>query len=78
MLKSSLKVDISWRENLNLYDTKPISCSKCGKCIGEVDYDCEIIRPLCGKCAHPLPEGDTAIYTISAIQTKTKNQVAVV
>ena len=58
---------------MNLYDTKPISCNKCGKCIGEVDYDCEIIRPLCGKCSHPLPEGDTIIYAISAIQTKLRN-----
>jgi len=59
---------------MNLYDTKPISCIKCGKCIGGVGYDCETIKPICRKCAHPLPEGDTVIYTISAIQTKTKDQ----
>lgn len=58
---------------MNLYDTKTISCKTCGKCIGEVDYDSEIIRPLCGKCAHPLPEGDTILYTINAIQTNAKN-----
>ena len=63
---------------LNLYDTKTITCAKCGKCVGEVDYDCEIIRPLCGKCAHPLPEGDEVIYAINAIQSKSKDLAAVV
>jgi len=60
---------------LNLYDTKTISCRNCGKTIGEVDYDAEIIRPLCGKCAHPLPEGDTVMYTINAIKTNSQNLV---
>ena len=63
---------------LNLYDTKTISCKKCGKWIGEVDYDCEIIRPLCGKCAHPLPEGDTILYVISAIKSNKKDLVAAI
>lgn len=41
-------------KNLNLYNTKIISCKNCGKCCGEVDDDCEITQPLCGKCAHPV------------------------
>ena len=76
-----LRIDILYpkaKTSLNLYDTKTISCTKCGKCIGEVDYDCEIIRPLCGKCAHPLPEGDTILYAISAIRSKTKDHGIVV
>ena len=40
---------------MNIYDTRVISCSKCGKYIGEVDYDAEIILPRCGKCANPMP-----------------------
>lgn len=27
----------------------------CDKCIGEVDYDAEIIFPKCGRCANPMP-----------------------
>lgn len=53
---------------MNIYDTKPISCSTCGKSIGEVDYDAEIIFPKCGKCANPLPEGDDKLsYTVTRI-----------
>ena len=53
---------------MNIYDTKKISCAECKTDIGEVDYDSLIIRPLCGKCANPLPEGDKILYTISASQ----------
>jgi len=59
-------------KKLNIYDTKTISCAKCGKCIGEVEYDSQVIRPLCGKCANPIPEGDKILYTISAIQARSK------
>jgi hypothetical protein len=58
---------------MNLYDTKTISCCKCGKCIGEADYDSEVIRPLCGKCVYPLPEGDNILYTINAIKANAEN-----
>ena len=54
---------------LNIYDTKTISCAKCKKDIGEVDYDSQVIRPLCGYCANPLPEGDTSLYAVSAIKS---------
>ena len=33
--------------------------------MGELDYDAEVIRPLCGPCANPLPEGDDILYTVS-------------
>lgn len=53
---------------MNIYDTKPLRCSKCGKCIGEVDYDAEIILPKCGQCANPMPENDDkAMYILSKI-----------
>ncbi|MHA7647877.1 hypothetical protein [Nitrosopumilus sp. S4] len=53
---------------MNIYDTKSIYCSRCNVSIGEIDYDAEVIRPLCGKCANPLPEGDKIIYTMSHFQ----------
>jgi len=36
---------------MNIYDTKPIKCSICGKSIGEINYDSSIIFPLCGSCS---------------------------
>lgn len=51
---------------MNSYDTKVIRCAKCNICIGEIDYDAEVFRPLCGKCANPMPEGDKILYTVSA------------
>jgi len=35
---------------MNLYDTKPIYCSKCGKAIGEIEYDSDVKSPKCGRC----------------------------
>ena len=67
-----LVVSIHTGERLNIYDTKTIPCAQCGKCIGEVEYDSQVIRPLCGKCANPIPEGDKILYAISAIQTRSK------
>lgn len=29
--------------------------SECGKIIGEIDYDAEVIRPKCGQCSNPTP-----------------------
>ena len=37
---------------MNLYDTKPIYCSKCGKAIGEIEYDSEIGILRCGRCSN--------------------------
>jgi DNA-directed RNA polymerase subunit RPC12/RpoP len=39
---------------MNLYDTKPIYCSKCGKSIGEIEYDSEIGILRCGRCSNPI------------------------
>ena len=51
---------------MNIYDTKPISCSKCGKAIGEIAYDAVVTLPKCGQCANPAPEGDDKVaYIIS-------------
>ena len=40
---------------MNIYDTKSISCRDCGKIIGEIDYDAEVILPRCGQCSNPSP-----------------------
>ena len=54
---------------MNIYDKKPLSCMKCGKCIGEIDYDAEVITPICGHCANPLPNGiDDLVYSIQRIK----------
>lgn len=36
---------------MNIYDKKEISCSACGRFIGEIDYKAKVAYPLCGKCA---------------------------
>jgi hypothetical protein len=38
---------------MNIYDTKTIHCSGCGRFIGEIDYDAEVTLPKCGKCSVP-------------------------
>jgi len=64
---------------MTLYDTNPVRCTKCGKPIGEVDFDAELIRPLCGNCANPLPCGDDHIsYTINSINNKRKEKSMVI
>ena len=51
---------------LDIYDTRSISCVKCGMVIGEVDIDAEIILPKCGQCSDPTPhEKDKMPYLIS-------------
>lgn len=35
---------------MNIYNTKQIKCSICGKFIGEMDTESQIIFPLCGGC----------------------------
>lgn len=46
---------------MNIYDTKVVSCYKCGKFIGEIDHDALIMAPKCGRCANPFPESDDKI-----------------
>jgi len=53
---------------MNIYDTKVVRCSKCGKSIGEIEYDAMVTLPKCGQCANPTPEGDDkALYIISKL-----------
>lgn len=53
---------------MNIYDTKVVKCSKCGKSIGEIEYDAVVTLPKCGYCANPIPEGDDkALYVISKL-----------
>jgi hypothetical protein len=49
---------------MNIYDQKSIHCSKCGRFIGEIDYDAIVTLPKCGQCANPLPEGDDKVQYI--------------
>jgi len=61
---------------MNIYDTKSIYCSRCGKFMGEMDYDAIVTLPKCGKCANPLPEENvkaphiTSKHQNSSIQHK--------
>ena len=57
---------------LNIYDEKPVVCVECNRCIGEVEYDAEIIRPKCGKCANPTPEGDDKVSYLASSMTIAK------
>ncbi|CAE6504594.1 hypothetical protein [Candidatus Nitrosotenuis uzonensis] len=51
---------------MNIYDMKQIHCYRCGKFIGEIEFDAEITMPLCGKCSNPMPENDDKIrYVIT-------------
>ena len=60
---------------MNIYDNKMVVCATCKKTIGEVDYDALIIRPLCGQCADPIPEGDKIRYTASHYQNKSQVKI---
>lgn len=53
---------------MNLYDTKVLTCTKCGSSIGEIDWDAQVIRVLCSKCTNALPAADKIIYTVSHYQ----------
>ncbi len=46
--------------------------------MGEIDYDAEVIRPLCGHCANPLPEGDNILYTVSNVINQHKQKQLVI
>ncbi len=51
MKVSSIVVNLE----LNIYDTRTISCIQCDKPIGEIDFDANVIRPICGQCDDPRP-----------------------
>ena len=58
--------------NVNIYDTKSIKCIICGKFIGEIDYDAQVILPKCGKCANPKPEGGDSL---SYLESRLRNDI---
>jgi hypothetical protein len=64
---------------MNIYDTKPIHCSSCGKFLGEIDYDAIITLPKCGRCTNPLPEGDDSISYLASktINNERRNGIAI-
>lgn len=35
---------------MNIYDTKIINCARCGKYVGEIDFDASVKFPRCGRC----------------------------
>jgi translation initiation factor 2 beta subunit (eIF-2beta)/eIF-5 len=50
---------------LNIYDTKLIACKDCGKIIGEIDYDTEVLFLKYGQCSNHLPQvKDKMLYLI--------------
>lgn len=44
-----------------------VKCKQCGKVIGMIEQDAEIVFPKCGNCANPLPEGDDILYSINNV-----------
>jgi len=42
--------------DLNIYDTKTVRCIECDKPIGEIDYDADVIGPICGQCDDRKPD----------------------
>jgi translation initiation factor 2 beta subunit (eIF-2beta)/eIF-5 len=50
---------------MDSYDAVQIKCKLCGKVIGMVERDAEIVFTKCGNCANPLPEGDDILYSIN-------------
>jgi hypothetical protein len=63
---------------MNIYDTKQLSCYRCGKHIGEIEYDAEIILPKCGQCANPFPENDDKIFYMKSRYENSKKEVITV
>ncbi len=63
---------------MNDYDTKPIVCFTCKTPIGEIDYDALVIRPLCGKCANPMPEGEKIMYMANQFRNNPSQLVQLV
>jgi len=47
---------------------RPYRALNVASCIGEIDFDAEVILPTCGYCANPMPEGDDILYAVSAIK----------
>jgi len=60
---------------MNIYDTKSLVCAKCETAIGEIDWDAQVIRPLCGKCANPSPENDKILYTVGYKNNNQKKEI---
>ena len=52
---------------MNSYNAKQLLCKKCGKVIGMVEENAEIIFPRCGTCANLLPEGDDILYSMNKV-----------
>ena len=61
---------------MNIYDTKSVNCSKCGKFIGEIEFDAVVILPKCGRCANPIPEGDDKISYLKSRYSNSKSENA--
>ena len=43
---------------MNIYDLKLINCHKCGKHVGEINFDAIVTTPLCAGCAIPISENN--------------------
>ncbi|MCV0401805.1 MAG: hypothetical protein K5777_07505 [Nitrosopumilus sp.] len=76
ILNAKIITEHSKGEKMNIYDTKTIVCRRCKAPIGEIEYDAEVLLPQCGKCANPMPEGDSILYAVSAIKHQQKQMTA--
>ena len=57
---------------LNIYDTKVISCIECDTQIGEIDFDANVIHPICGQCEDPRPHAKNQLSNRLEISTDKK------
>jgi len=39
---------------MNIYDTRSVYCSECGKFMGEIYHDAVVMLPKCGTCVASL------------------------
>jgi len=63
---------------MSLYDKKQLKCYKCGKFVGEVEYDSEVFFAKCSSCANPFPDGAENIAYLKSKYQKNPEIVSLV
>lgn len=61
---------------MNIYDKKQINCMTCGRFIGEVDAEANILLPRCGLCLNSdSDENDILSYIADRFENTVKNVI---